>query len=71
MTGDISSIRWRPFALELIDSFSAGWDVVSTKRGVVIQLTDRSGIVGLAEAAPMPGYVNTITAEDVLDQLRG
>ena len=71
MTGDISSIRWRPFELDLIDSFSAGWDVVSTKRGVVIQLTDRSGIVGLAEAAPMPGYVNTITAEDVLDQLRG
>lgn len=35
MTGDISSIRWRPFELELIDSFSAGSDVVSTKRGVV------------------------------------
>lgn len=60
-----TSLRWRPFRLPMRHRFEAAHGALDGREGVVLQLVDASGTVGLGEASPMPS-LGQGTAADVL-----
>ncbi len=62
------SLRWRPFRLPLRHRFEAAHGALADRAGVLLELRDSEGRVGLGEASPMPSLGDG-TVEDVLGLL--
>jgi len=61
----IVRVRWRPFRLPLIAPFETASGPLTERLGVLIELTDGTGHVGVGEATPLPGRGDD-TVEGVL-----
>lgn len=64
----IERIAWTPFALPLAKPVATGagaaLDLLHERRGILIQLTTDSGVIGYGEASPLPHF-GTETFEEI------
>src|SRR5687768_13425638 len=61
----LASLRWRPFRLPLRHRFEAAHSVLADREGVLLELRDADGAVGIGEASPFPALGDG-TVPDVL-----
>src|SRR5713101_6997236 len=52
----IVDILWRSYRLPLINGFSTAHGVMTTREGIIVQVTSGRGIVGIGEIAPLPAF---------------
>ena len=52
----IVDIHWRNYRLPLISGFSTAHGVMTTREGIIVQVTGERGIVGIGEIAPLPAF---------------
>jgi len=52
----IVDIQWRNYRLPLLNSFSTAHSVITTREGIIVQVTTSQGISGIGEIAPLPAF---------------
>src|SRR6266852_461753 len=52
----IVDILWRNYRLPLINGFSTAHGVMTTREGIIVQVTGERRIVGIGEIAPLPAF---------------
>jgi len=50
------ALRWRPFTLPLRQPFAAAHGTLADRQGVLVELTDEGGVIGVGEATPIPSF---------------
>lgn len=63
------AVRWRPFRLPMRHRFEAAHGALEDRTGVLLELHDAAGALGLGEASPMPSLGGG-SVEEVLALLR-
>ena len=61
----ITGIRYRPFRLPMRAPMQTARAAIAYRAGVVVELTDASGLRGVGEASPLPEFGEG-DADDVL-----
>ncbi len=64
------NVRISPVTARLRAPFVTAWGSVSERELVMLELTDRDGVLGRGEAAPLSGY-DGVTTDEVLAALEG
>ena len=64
----VRKLRWRPFELQLSESFESSWGVVKSRAGIVVSILDSEGFEGFGEVNPMPEYTGGAALCDVTRQ---
>ncbi len=52
----IVDVRWHSYRLPLTNSFSTAHGVMTTREGIMVQVTTDRGITGIGEIAPLPSF---------------
>src|SRR5258707_15307055 len=52
----IVKIRWRNYRLPLLNGFTTAHGVITTREGIIVQVTTERGISGIGEIAPLPAF---------------
>lgn len=52
----IVEIRWRNYRLPLLNGFTTAHGVITTREGIIVQVTTERGISGIGEIAPLPAF---------------
>jgi len=50
----IVDVQWRNYCLPLLNSFSTAHGVITSREGLIVQVTTDQGISGIGEIAPLP-----------------
>ncbi len=66
--GSFFSLRLRRITTHLTSPVGGGEHRTSIREGVVLELSDREGLVGIGEASPLPGY-SPDSLDDCVSQL--
>ncbi|MPZ23620.1 MAG: o-succinylbenzoate synthase [Dehalococcoidia bacterium] len=64
----IHSIGVQPFRIPLVRPFTTSGGTIEAREGAIVTLTNNDGVVGVGEAAPLPGFAPG-TVEDVTDAI--
>jgi o-succinylbenzoate synthase len=64
-TPRLAALRWRGFRLPLRHHFEAAHSVLADREGVLLELRDADGVIGIGEASPFPSLGDG-TVADVL-----
>src|SRR5712691_5738389 len=59
----IVDIQWRNYRLPLINGFSTAHGVMTTREGIIVQVTGERGIMGIGEIAPLPTFSGASLAD--------
>ncbi len=52
----IVEIQWRNYRLPLLNGFTTAHGVITTREGIIVQVTTERGISGIGEIAPLPAF---------------
>jgi L-Ala-D/L-Glu epimerase len=52
----ITGIQWRTYRLPFLRSFSTAHSVMTSREGIIVQVTTSQGISGIGEIAPLPAF---------------
>src|SRR5258708_34623120 len=52
----IVEIQWRNYRLPLLNGFTTAHGVITTREGIIVQVTTERGIAGIGEIAPLPAF---------------
>jgi o-succinylbenzoate synthase len=50
----IADVQWRSYRLPFLNSFSTAHSVMTSREGIIVQVTTEQGISGIGEIAPLP-----------------
>ncbi len=52
----IIEVQWRNYRLPFLNSFSTAHGIMTAREGIIVQVTNRQGISGIGEIAPLPAF---------------
>ncbi len=52
----ITDIQWHTYRLPFLHSFSTAHSVITSREGIIVQVTTSQGISGVGEIAPLPAF---------------
>ncbi len=52
----IFDVQWRNYRLPFLNSFSTAHGIMTAREGIIVQVTNRQGISGIGEIAPLPAF---------------
>src|SRR5215469_11914774 len=50
----IVDVQWRSYRLPLLNSFSTAHSIMTSREGIIVQVTTSQGVTGIGEIAPLP-----------------